>query len=287
MAWSDPLYIASIGYAAPTQTGVGSWSGDGGKTWAPFATLPPGGRENPGGESNIVVTARNRAVWAPANSVPSYTADNGASWIPTNLPALPNVNISRSYRLAADRKNPNKVYAYDSGGAWWGTPGRFYVSADGGKTFTLSQSSVALGLRANGFAVTSMAVNPYAEGDIWLADGNTVYRSVDSGATWTKSSHFASLWGPRETWAWPEVQGASAVALGKPALGSPYSAAVYVVGAVQGVWGVYRSDDAGASWTRINDDAHQFGGIGLIAADQNVHGRVYLSGNGRGILYNP
>jgi xyloglucan-specific exo-beta-1,4-glucanase len=287
MAWSDPLYIANIGYAAPTQTGVGSWSGDGGKTWQAFATLPPGGRENPGGESNIVVTARNRAVWAPANSVPSYTIDNGASWIPTNLPALPSVNISRSYRLAADRKNPNKVYAYDSGGAWWGTPGRFYVSADGGKTFTLSQSSVALGLRANGFSVTSMAVNPHAEGDIWLADGNTVYRSADSGATWTKSSHFASLWGPRETWAWPEVQGASAVALGKPALGSPYSAAVYVVGAVQGVWGVYRSDDAGASWTRINDDAHQFGGIGLIAADQNVFGRVYLSGNGRGILYNP
>jgi hypothetical protein len=108
---------------------------------------------------------------------------------------------------------------------------------------------------------------------------------VDSGATWTKFNQFASLWGSRETWQWPEVQGASAVALGKPAPGSSYSAAVYVVGTINGVWGVWRSDDAGASWTRINDDATRFAGIGVIAADQNVFGRLYVSGNGRGILY--
>ena len=286
MAWSDPLYIAGIGYAASSRTGTGFWSGDGGKTWAWFATLPNGGAANASGESNIVATARGRAVWAPANSVPSYTTDNGASWVQTNLPALPSVGIPRSYRLAADRKNPNKVYAYDSGGAWWGTPGRVYVSTDGGKTFALSQASVALGLRANPFSATSLAVNPNAEGDLWLADGNTVYRSVDSGATWTRSSHFASLWGGRETWQWPEVQGASAVALGKAAPGAAYSAAVYVVGVVNGVWGLYRSDDAGASWLRVNDDASQFGGIGVIAADQAIHGRVYISGGGRGVLYN-
>ena len=82
------------------------------------------------------------------------------------------------------------------------------------------------------------------------------------------------------------MHGASAVALGKPAPGSSYSAAVYVVGTINGVWGVYRSDDAGASWTRINSDATRFGGIGMIAADQNVYGRVYVSGSGRGVLYN-
>jgi hypothetical protein len=51
------------------------------------------------------------------------------------------------------------------------------------------------------------------------------------------------------------------------------------------VWGVYRSDDGGTTWTRFNDDAHQYGGIGVIAADQNLYGRIYFSGTGRGLLY--
>jgi xyloglucan-specific exo-beta-1,4-glucanase len=75
------------------------------------------------------------------------------------------------------------------------------------------------------------------------------------------------------------------VALGKAAPGATYSAAVYVVGVINGVWGVHRSDDGGATWTRFNDDAHQFGGIGPIAADQGLYGRLYVAGNGRGLLF--
>jgi xyloglucan-specific exo-beta-1,4-glucanase len=285
VAWSDPLYIAAVGVINSTGIGTGFWSGDGGKTWAKFATLPSGGATNTSTESNIAVTERNHAVWAPANAVPSYTADNGATWTATNLPALASVNINRSYRVVADRKNPNKVYAYDSGGAWWGTPGKVYVSTDGGHTFTLSAGSVSANLRANPFGATSLAVNPNVEGDLWLADGNTVYHSVDSGASWTKLDSFASIWGSRQTWQWPEAQGASVVALGKAAPGAAYSAAIYVVGVVNGVWGVYRSDDAGATWTRFNDDAHQYGGIGVMAADQGVYGRIYAAGGGRGMFY--
>jgi xyloglucan-specific exo-beta-1,4-glucanase len=50
--------------------------------------------------------------------------------------------------------------------------------------------------------------------------------------------------------------------------------------------GVYRSDDMGVNWTRINDDAYQFGGISRLAADQTISGRVYIAGGGRGVLYN-
>ena len=282
MAWSDPQYIAASGAINSSNTGTGYWSGDGGKTWTTFASLPAGAATNTSSESSLVVTARNKAVWAPANSVPSYTTDNGATWTATNLPALPAVGWNRGYRLAVDRKNPNKVYAYDSGGAWWASAGRVYVSTDGGHSFALSQGSVTVALAPNGWWVSSMAVNPNAEGDLWMADGNAVYHSVDSGATWQKLSQFASVQGSN---AWPDVQGATVVALGKAKDGASYSAAVYVVGTVGGVWGVYRSDDGGATWTRFNDDAHQFGGIGVMAADQNVYGRVYLSGTGRGLLY--
>jgi hypothetical protein len=281
MAWSDPQYMATIGVLLGNSTGYGMWSGDGGKTWAKFATYPMGVADNKGGEASITVTARNKAVWAPGNSVPSYTTDNGATWVATNLPPVTGVD-NRGYHLVADRKNPNKVYAYDSGGNWWGTPGKVYVSTDGGHTFTQSQSPVIAGLAKTYFGNTSLAVNPNAEGDLWLADGNAVYHSLDSGATWTKLSQFASITGSNP---WPDVQGATLVALGKAAPGAAYSAAVYVVGVVNGVWGVYRSDDAGVTWKRFNDDAHQFGGIGVMAADQNVYGRIYASGTGRGVLY--
>ena len=168
----------------------------------------------------------------------SYTTDNGVSWIATNLPALASVGWDRAYRVVADRKNPNKVYAYDSGGAWWATAGKVYVSTDGGHNFAPSQGSVTAGLAPNAYWVTSMAVNPNAEGDIWLADGNAVYHSLDSGATWTKLTNFASIRGSNP---YPDVQGASVIALGKAKAGAPYSAAVYVVGTINGVWGVYLS----------------------------------------------
>ena len=49
--------------------------------------------------------------------------------------------------------------------------------------------------------------------------------------------------------------------------------------------GIYRSDDAGASWVRIDDDMHQYGGPTLIGAGSRVSGRVFLGMNGRGIIY--
>ncbi|GIF05572.1 cellulose binding domain-containing protein [Actinoplanes siamensis] len=50
--------------------------------------------------------------------------------------------------------------------------------------------------------------------------------------------------------------------------------------------GVYRSDDTGATWLRINDDKHRYGNAGdALAGDPRIWGRVYLGTNGRGILY--
>jgi hypothetical protein len=287
MAWADPQYIAAVMVDnANGHTGKGFWSGDGGNSWANFATLPPNATTRTSELNNIVVTSRNNAVWAVPDQVPYYTTNNGASWIATNLPALtPISGASRSYRLAADRKNPNKVYAYDSGGAWWNQwsdTAHFWVSTDGGKTFTERTAFKGTSPMVTSFGNTSIAVNPNVEGDIWLADGNTIYHSTDSGVSWTKSPTFASVWGSNN---WPDVQGATVVTLGKAAAGSSYSAAVYLVGVAGGKWGVWRSDDAGATWSRFNDDAHQFGGIGAMAGDWNTYGRIYVNGAGRGLSY--
>jgi len=290
MAWSDPSYIATIGtrhWRFGSKNPAGRYSRDGGLTWSRFASLPEGvvpggGLPNP---SNIAVTSPNNLVWSVANTKPYYSTDNGGSWRATNLPQLGSFSVDRSYHMAADRQNPNKVYAYDHGGHWWGTPGKFYYSTDGGKTFTES-TDPNLSLRAGPYAATSIAVNPNAEGDVWLIDGHSMFHSLDSGVTWEKLTVTQSIWGDNDTWSYPEIYGASSIALGRPANGSDYSAAVYLVGVIDNVWGLYRSDDMGSSWVRINDDAHQYGGIGQLAADNNIYGRVYLSGVGRGVIYN-
>jgi hypothetical protein len=283
MAWSDPSYIVAVGY--PTKTAAGVYSTDAGKTWTAFATNHPNATTELAGESNIAVTKKNNAIWAPANSVPYYTTDNGVTWVATNLPAIDRLSVNRSYRMVADRQNPNKVYAYDSGGAWWGGAPKVYYSADGGHTYTASTDPVLSSLHSNSYHTTSIAVNPYVEGDVWLADGNNLYHSVNGGVTWTKLTTMASVWGSNPTWQTPELFGANRIALGKAKAGAPYSAALYMVGTVGGVWGVHRSDDAGATWLRINDDEHQFGGIDKLAADHNVYGRLFISAGGRGLHY--
>ncbi len=59
-----------------------------------------------------------------------------------------------------------------------------------------------------------------------------------------------------------------------------------MVGAVESFNAVYRSDDEANTWTRINDDQHQWGWTGAaVTGDPRVYGRVYLGTNGRGVQY--
>lgn len=270
MAWNNPAYIAAVGTFGGTSDGA--WSTDSGVTWTKFPSLPPTASSS-GDGSGVAVTADGaNVIWAIAGEVPWYTTDNGTTWHATDLPAP-----DGSYHIAADRQNPLKVYAYDNGGNWWnwGDAVRFYYSTDGGHTYTASTQTWA----ANGFNVTDLAVNPYAEGDVWLADANNLWHSVNSGDTWTKLDAMATV-GAEYT----SFHGAIKVALGKPANGSGYSAAVYLVGTIDGTDGVYRSDDAGVTWIRIDDDEHRYGGVARIAADTRVYGRVFVAG--RGMNYN-
>jgi xyloglucan-specific exo-beta-1,4-glucanase len=284
MAWSNPAYIATIGTTTWDHPNVaGAYSTDSGVTWTAFPANHPDGMTHQGGDSSLAVTKPGHIIWAPSDSVPAYTTNSGASWTYTNLPA---VEPGTSYRLAADRKNPNRVYAYQGGGGWWRSAPKAYYSTDGGHTFTESTQFSTLGPRPEFISNTSLAVNPNADGDVWLTDSHSIYHSLDGGATWTKLSVTASIWGDHPTWSWPVVYGATSIALGKAPAGASYSASVYVVGVINGVWGVHRSDDGGTTWRRFNDDKHQYGGIGVLAADQTVPGRLFMAGSGRGILFN-
>jgi hypothetical protein len=55
---------------------------------------------------------------------------------------------------------------------------------------------------------------------------------------------------------------------------------------VRAVSNLFRSVDGGSAWVQINDAAQQFGGSILdVTGDMRTFGTVYVSTNGRGIVW--
>jgi hypothetical protein len=192
----------------------------------------------------------SRFVWAPGDAGIQvvYSVGFGNSWSQAQ-------GIPANAIVESDRVNPQKFYGFSNG--------TFYVSTNGGQSFT----AAATGLPASGVKFKAV---PGREGDIWLAGSTGLFRSTNSGTS------FAKLSG---------VTDAVNVAFGRSAPGQSYQA-IFIVGTVDGVKAVYRSDDTASTWLRVNDNAHQYGNVGdALAGDPRIYGRVYLGTNGRGILY--
>ncbi|MFE9968445.1 xyloglucanase [Streptomyces sp. NPDC005525] len=255
-----PYTVVRVGRPTSGWTQHLAVSTDGGDTWKPSGD-EPAGLTGPGVEDQAVAVGADgrRIVWSPAGAAVSWSDDHGATW--TAAKGLPAGAPVRS-----DRVNPAKFYAYASGD--------FYVSSDGGESFG---RTAATGLPTDG-NVRFKAV-PGHEGDIWLAGGTDkdgtstpygMWRSTDSGATFTRIE---------------AVDQGDAVGFGKAAPGAPYPA-VFTSSRIGGVRGIFRSDDAGRTWVRINDDRHQYAWTGgTITGDPRIHGRVYFGTNGRGAVY--
>jgi hypothetical protein len=268
-SWTTGLDFAELSPNLMVRVGTvwgegkhGAHSTDGGVTWKAFENEPANGKTGGG----AALTADGKViVWAIKKEAPVYSEDFGKTWtkiaglpVPVEAPDWVPVNL----RVAADRVNPKKVYVYDS------AEGRLYASTDGGKRFTATASNVS-GLPDYARSSGSIRAVPGFEGHVWLSTGKAVFRSTDSAVTFeevasTKESH--------------------AIGFGKAGPGRKYPA-VYLIGVVGEVYGFFRSDDAGATWVRINDDQHQFGFSGAIIGDPRVFGRVYVGTGGRGILY--
>ena len=157
----------------------------------------------------------------------------------------------------ADRMDGLRFYLWD------GTAKRMLMSTDGGVSF----SSVATGMNA---AFALFRTVPGKNGHIWVRAGTSgLYQSSNFGATFTKLSAVAEVY---------------QFDFGKAKPGSTYPA-VFIWGKIGTTVGFFRSDDTGATWTRINDNSHNFGYQNDIAGDPRVYGRVYLATSGRGVVY--
>ncbi|WP_432117849.1 1,4-beta-glucanase [Streptomyces sp. bgisy032] len=249
LAAARPGYVVRAGWG---ENGNGAWSDDGGRTWAPFGSQPDMARSAPG---PIAAGADGSVLlWSFGPAHPGYrSADNGATW--TEIPTFPKGAVP-----VADPVDPDRFHAFDT------TTGTLFASTDGGRTFTAGASGLS-----SGDGEFQLTAAPGRSGDLWLSlKGDGLHRSTDGGASFAKVG---------------SCRAAYTLGFGKAAAGASYPA-VYLVGSVGTITAVYRSDDEARTWTRINDDRHQWGWTGAaITGDPRVYGRVYVATNGRGVQY--
>ena len=245
---------SSITYATANSTAmvrVGNkmyYSWSGGNSWT---------QTTMNGSFGQVVLSPNGGtlLHSPEGSSTSYRSSNmGASWSP--ISGLSSTNQS----LIADAVNSSKFYAYDR------SSGTVFVSTNGGVSF-------AAGGNPGSSSAKQIRAAPGREGDIWVPlNGGGLSRSTNSGASFSKIGN---------------VSDCNAIGFGKADVNASYPT-VFIWGTVGGVRGLFRSTDTGASWVRVNDDAHEYGGTGnaeFVNGDMNTFGVVYMSTAGRGAAY--
>ena len=237
------------GPGAPTL----AYSLDFGRSWQ---RLQPAGRT-----FAITVSADGRAFVAAA-PVPLVTFDRGQSWVAARgLPA--------GAHPIADKVAPETFYALDF------RHSSIYLSTDGGRTFR-ARASRGLPARLEDDLPVSpeqqwpLIATPQKRGDLWLVAREGLFHSTDAGRTFSRTDGGIFV---------------AALGFGKAAPGRRFPA-LYALGVKGETYAIWRSDDAGASWMRINDDRHEYGRrFRCIAGDPRVFGRVYVGTDGRGIVY--
>jgi photosystem II stability/assembly factor-like uncharacterized protein len=217
----------------------------------------PPARADLNGEAAISVSADGGTMLV-ATPEPLRTHDGGRTWL--RVEGLPG-----GTRATADKVDPSRFYAV-SGSHVLG-------SRDGGAHFApLAGRGLPADLAAarirNREQQSTLVASPFAAGELWLKLGAQLWRSTDGGASFEPASGALQV----------ELFG-----LGK---GQGRDPGLYAVGTLNGLRAVWRSDDLGKHWQRINDDGHQWGlRFRVISGDPRIAGRAYLGTDGRGLFY--
>jgi hypothetical protein len=285
----DNNIVYRVGNTRNKQTGNGWKSTDNGRTWSVAfnpetnPSLPDSAR---GGVIAVSALNADTIVWVPLDNVPYLSMDGGMTW--KAAAGISKKDLVRdvwdtNLPLAANLAGSNRFYIYKPGVG-------FYVSgggngSNGGGGNNSAAGSVFTQVKSNGLPAVSKATTygvaavPNQDGGVWMylsgagVSGDGVYVSTDGGGTFVKLVN---------------VQSAVRLAFGAAPPGGKVPAAVYLWGKANQdkLNSLYRSDDMGATWTIINDEAHRFGsGVKALAGDRAVYGRVFVGTSGRGIYY--
>ena len=245
--------------------GTGGYTSiDGGAAWRPFGPSPrkvktPEGWTAPTGR--VAVSAKGGFfVWVPKKQPAFWSRDRGKTWqVSEGWPTDRTVALDP----VADRTLEGVFYVHDRAN------GLVLASVDGGQSF----KPVASGLpKLEVWQAAQLVAVPGTVRDLWIAlpDGLLHLPGPEKPAKTVK--------GVAEAWL---------VAFGKAAPNAAYPS-VYVRGRVfvgsEAADGLFRSDDAGFSFKRIDDKQHRYGRLLSMTADPLEHGVVYLAPHGRGVI---
>jgi xyloglucan-specific exo-beta-1,4-glucanase len=226
------------------------------------AAVPFVWREPFGVTPALAARARPAASTPVSTTPPLVTFDRGRTW--TAVRGLP-----AGAHPIADKVARQTFYALDFKHA------ELYVSTDGGRTFH-QRLSRGLPATLTDDVPTSpeqqwpLIATPGRRGDLWLVAHEGLFHSTDAGRSFARVD--GGIW-------------VVDLSFGKARPGRHYPA-LYAIGVLGTTNAIWRSDDEGASWLRINDARHEYGReYRCIAGDPRIFGRVYVGTDGRGIVY--
>jgi photosystem II stability/assembly factor-like uncharacterized protein len=208
-----------------------------------------------------IVTSADGNTFIVMTPIPKLSRDHGTSWNSLDLPPFAQV--------IGDRVDPRRFYAVDF------ENDRLLSSDDAGATFKLLPSAgLPHNLSADAPSNPEMPVPllavPGRAGDLWLISRGHLFHSLDAGQSFLAVPNDLSI---------------ARLSFGKAAPGRDYPA-LYAIAARGELFAIWRSDDRGRTWNRINDARHEYGRrFRCIAGDMRIDGRVYVGTDGRGIVY--
>jgi photosystem II stability/assembly factor-like uncharacterized protein len=238
----------------------GVWkSTDAGRVWVPIFDDQPTGSIGAlavaPSDPNVLYVGSGEGLQRPDLSTGDglyKSTDGGKTW--TNTGLRDGQQISS---LIVDAKDPNRVFVAVLGHPYNANPERgVFRTTDGGKTWAKvlykdeDTGAVALAFDPKDsttvYAVLWAARQGPWENGAWQGPGSGLLKSTDGGDTWKKLT-----------------EGLPTVAQGLGRIGLDVSRSdpkrLYAVVDAPRQGGIYRSDDAGESWRRVNTEARVWG----------------------------
>ncbi len=240
---------------------------DAGRTWVPVFDDQPTGSIGAlavaPSDANVVYAGTGEGLHRPDLSTGNgvyRSADAGKSWTHIGLR-----DAQQIPRIDVDPKNADRVFVAALGHPYGPNEERgIFRSTDGGRTF---QKVLYKDENTGGNDVDIDPANPdvvYAtlweerqgpwENAVWAGTGGGIFKSADGGTTWKPLTKGLPA----------VVQANLAVCFSNPQ--RLYATVAYLdapgTGANRGATGIFRSDDAGETWTRVTTDTRPSGRIG-------------------------